>query len=67
MSHQVTSHQSSTRSFSFRSTICAAALGVVVASVEAMKAAFMPDSDDTTIIAARSGIEAYALARVKKT
>jgi hypothetical protein len=33
---------------------------------EAIKAALLPDGDDQSIIIARSEIEAYALARVKK-
>jgi hypothetical protein len=34
-------------------------------SAEAIKAAFLPVSDDDCVIVARSEIEAYALARVK--
>jgi hypothetical protein len=38
----------------------------MVKSAEAAKAAFMPGSDDNSINAARSEIEAYALAQVRK-
>jgi hypothetical protein len=49
-------------------TICKAWIDSPVAkSAKAIKAAFMPDSDDDSISAARSEIEAYALARVKKS
>jgi hypothetical protein len=37
----------------------------ITKSAEAIKAAFLPGSDDKCIIVARSEIEAYALARVK--
>jgi len=46
--------------------ICEAWLGApIVKSADAIKAAFLPDSNDDCIIVARSEIEAYALARVK--
>jgi hypothetical protein len=38
----------------------------IAKSAEAIKAAFLPASDDNCVIVARSEIEAYALARVKK-
>jgi hypothetical protein len=38
----------------------------VVKSAEAIKAAFLPESEDNSILIARSEIEAYALARVNK-
>jgi hypothetical protein len=38
----------------------------VAKSAEAIRAAFMRDSDDNSINVARSEIEAYALAQVKK-
>jgi hypothetical protein len=48
--------------------ICKAWIDSPIAkSAEAIKAAFMPDSDDNSVTAARSEIEAYALARVKKS
>jgi hypothetical protein len=49
-------------------TICKAWIDSPIAkSAEAIKAAFVPDSDDNSVIAARSEIEAYALARLKKS
>jgi hypothetical protein len=49
-------------------TICKAWIKTPVAkSAEAIKAALMPDSDDKSINVARSEIEAYALAWVKKS
>src|SRR3984893_5347418 len=38
----------------------------IAKSAEAIKAAFLPGSDDNCIIVARSEIEAYALARGRK-
>jgi hypothetical protein len=38
----------------------------IAKSAEAIKAALLPASDDNCVIVARSEIEAYALARVKK-
>jgi hypothetical protein len=38
----------------------------IAKSAESIKAAFLPASDDNCVIVARSEIEAYALARVKK-
>jgi hypothetical protein len=38
----------------------------IAKSAEAIKAVFLPGSEDNCIIVARSEIEAYALARVKK-
>jgi hypothetical protein len=38
----------------------------IAKSAEAIKAAFLPASDDNYVIVARPEIEAYALARVKK-
>jgi hypothetical protein len=47
--------------------ICKAWMETAVAkSAEAIKAAFMRDSDDNSINVARSEIEAYALSQVKK-
>jgi hypothetical protein len=47
--------------------ICKAWIETPIAkSAQAIEAAFMPDSDDNSIIVARSEIEAYALAQMKK-
>jgi hypothetical protein len=49
-------------------TICKAWIETPVAKTgEAIKAALMPESDDNSITVARSEIEAYALAWVKKS
>jgi hypothetical protein len=40
--------------------------GPIAKSADAIKAALLPGSDDYCVIVARSEIEAYALARVKK-
>jgi hypothetical protein len=46
--------------------ICKAWIAAPIAkSAEAIKAAFLPGSDDNCIIVARSEIESYALAQVK--
>ena len=47
--------------------VCKAWIETPVAkSTEAMKAMFLPDSDDNSINVARSEIEAYTLSQVKK-
>ncbi|HXW70310.1 MAG TPA: hypothetical protein VEK34_02520 [Methylocella sp.] len=47
--------------------ICKAWIETPVAkSAEAIKAAYMPNGDENSITVARSEIEAYALAQVKK-
>ena len=51
----------------FSASMCEAWIEAPIAkSAEAIKAAFLPGSDDNCIIVARSEIEAYALARVRK-
>jgi hypothetical protein len=45
---------------------CKAWIAPIAKSVEAIYAAFTPDSDDNSIIVTRSEIKAFALARVKE-